>query len=257
MQAKIDAVKAKVQQCINIANQRFGITMPDVQIRFDLKGRAAGIAGFRGKHYYLRFNVHHMQLGGQTWEHLLNDTVPHEVAHTVCQVFPQFGRNHDAGWKRVCLALGGNGRRCYSEEDAPEAVAQMRPYAYTTSIGTVVNVTPRMHAKIQSGSSYTCKRGGLLNRNCQYQHVSSRPAVPAVPKVQAPAPEVRTPAPVVQAPVTGTFGGGSNADKVRARIALAKREGQGEEAVIQWAVINLGQTRSLARSYVKNNWNKV
>lgn len=263
MQAKIQAVRAKVTECIRIAEQRFGITMPQVDVRFDLKGRAAGIAGYRGRNFFLRFNVNHMALGGLTWDHLLNDTVPHEVAHTVCQAFPNFGRNHDAGWKRVCVALGGNGRRCYSEDDAPEAVAAQRPYVYVTTQGHEVRVTKVMHAKIQRGSSYTFKGGkGQLTRECQYNYMAApvvntpRVVHTPAPTVQMPAPEVRRPAPVT-APVAGTFGGGSNADKVRARIALAKREGQGEEAVIQWAVINLGQTRSLARSYVKNNWNKV
>ena len=260
MQTKMQAVRNKVAECIRIAEQRFNVTMPEIQIRFDLKGRAAGIAGWRGKHYYLRFNVQHMALGGQTWDHLLNDTVPHEVAHTVCQAFPNFGRNHDAGWKRVCVALGGNGRRCYSEDDAPEAVAAARPYVYITTQGHEVRVTKVMHAKIQSGGNYTARGKGQLTRTCQFNYmaapVADRIAVVHTPAVQTPAPEVRRPAPVT-APVVGTFGGGSNADKVRARIALAKREGQGEDAVIQWAIINLGQTRSLARSYVKNNWNKV
>ena len=126
MQAKIQAVKDKVASCIALAEQKFNIKMPAVQIRFDLTGRAAGMAGRKGFAYYLRFNVSHMSLGGQSWEHILNDTVPHELAHTVCQSNPQFGRNHDAGWKRVCLALGGNGNRCYKQEDAPEAVEKAK-----------------------------------------------------------------------------------------------------------------------------------
>ena len=56
MQQKIEQVKAKVQECIAKAEARFGIKMPNVQIRFDLKGRAAGVAGYRGTNFYVRFN---------------------------------------------------------------------------------------------------------------------------------------------------------------------------------------------------------
>ena len=146
MQSKIDAIKAKVAQCIALAEKIYDITMPNVQMRFDLTGRAAGAASMCYGAFYLRFNSAHMNLGGQTWEHLLNDTVPHEVAHTVCQAFPKFGRNHNDGWKRVCLSLGGTGRRCYSEDDAPEAITTMRPYVYGTTNGNTVRVTKVIHA---------------------------------------------------------------------------------------------------------------
>jgi SprT protein len=169
MQANIELIKARVAECIKLAEAKFNVTMPNVTVRFDLRGRAAGQAGMRYNNFYLRFNVDHIRLGGQTFEHLLNDTVPHEVAHTVCQAFPMFGRNHDNGWKRVCVAIGGNGRRCYSEDDAPEAIAAMRPYVYITTNGSEVRVTKVVHSKIQKGASYSFKGGkGQVNRSCQY-----------------------------------------------------------------------------------------
>lgn len=245
MQQQIEQVKAKVQQCIAAAEAKFGITMPKVQIRFDLKGRAAGIAGYRGDNFYVRFNVQHMALGGQTWEHLLNDTVPHELAHTVCQAFPQFGRNHDAGWKRVCVALGGNGRRCYSEDDAPEAVAAARPYVYITTNGHEVRVTKVMHTKIQRGSTYTVRGKGGLNAQCQYNYMAAPVAnKPIVKQVKQAAPAKPAAAPAAK---------GSKADAIRAMI----RNGNTEAEVIHYAVSVLGMTRTLARTYYKNNLNKA
>ena len=134
--ARKQAIINKVNEVIALGNKVLGVTLPKVDIRFDLKGRAAGMAGGTrsfmqagATNLYVRFNVDHMRLGGQSWEHLLNDTVPHELGHSYCQAFPQLGRNHDAGWKRVCVALGGNGSRCYKQEEAPEAVAKAKPYA--------------------------------------------------------------------------------------------------------------------------------
>lgn len=39
----------------------------------------------------------------------LDDTIPHEIAHAVCGIFPEHGSEHDAGWQKVCRRLGGNG----------------------------------------------------------------------------------------------------------------------------------------------------
>ena len=49
----------------------------------------------------------------------------------------------------------------------------------------------------------------------------------------------------------------TNADRVREMIAAAKREGRDAAAVIEQAMAELKQTKSLATAYVKDNWGKV
>ena len=263
MQSKIQAVRNKVLECIKLAEAKFGITMPAVDVRFDLKGRAAGMAGYQYSYvkgptnFYVRFNVTHMSLGGASWDHLLNSTVSHELAHTVCQAFPKHGRAHDTGWKNVCRILGGNGSRLYKPEDAPEAVAVQRPYAYTTSTGHLVAVSPIIHRKIQTlGSSYTYRGKGRISKAQPF--TLTQASMLASPTKQVPvstfvlppvAPTVRTVAPV----------GVSKADAIRAYLAQSKKDVGSEamERTIAWAVNELGMTRTLARTYVKNNWNKV
>ena len=49
----------------------------------------------------------------------------------------------------------------------------------------------------------------------------------------------------------------TNADRVRELIAVAKREGRDHAAVIEQAMAELKQTKSLATAYVKDNWGKV
>lgn len=257
MQAQIDAIKTRVQECIKIAEPKFGIKMPSVQVRFDLTGRAAGMAGRRNGVFYLRFNVNHIRLGGKTYEHLLNETVPHEVAHTVCQAFPQYGQNHDAGWRKVCIALGGNGSTRYSETDAPEAVAALRPYVYITTTGHEVRVTKVIHSKIQNQHvSYVMKGGkGKLSRECQYNYMTA----PAVATSKAPVVVHNTTTISVKAPVERHVpaGGQTNASLIRSRIAQAKARAEAAEIVVQWAVDVLGMKSALAKTYVKNNWTKA
>lgn len=48
---------------------------------------------------------------------VLEDVVPHELAHVVCMLRPQHGHghNHDEGWAGVCARLGGTGDARYPQ----------------------------------------------------------------------------------------------------------------------------------------------
>jgi predicted SprT family Zn-dependent metalloprotease len=265
-QQRIQEVQAKVAQLIARAEELYKIKLPQVPIRFDLKGRAAGIAGYmrnrwtgENSGFYLRFNIEQMR-SDTDWPHIINDTVPHEVAHTVCQAFPRLGKNHDAGWKRVCKALGGNGSRTYSAEDAPEAAARRAPFVYISTSGAQVNVTPIIHRKIQGGKVYIARQGGKLTRECQFSLASASPKqVPVaslLPKTTVPA------APVVKQPVTkaptATRGGKpTNSSMIRARIIQARARNEPQQTVIDYGVNTLGMGAPLARKYVLGWWTKA
>jgi predicted SprT family Zn-dependent metalloprotease len=173
----IAQVKEATLDCIKKAETVLGVKMPNVKITFDLKGRCAGMAGMARRTpsgfeigFFIRYNAKFIEVGGKTAEHLLLDTVPHEVAHIVCMANPKLGNGHNAGWKRVCLALGGNGQRCYSENDAPEAVAINNPFVYTTDLGFEVKVSKIMHRRIQQeGGAYIFKNKGRVTKACQYK----------------------------------------------------------------------------------------
>lgn len=46
-------------------------------------------------------------------------------------------------------------------------------------------------------------------------------------------------------------------DQVRYQIAIAKENNADQSQVIDWAIANLGMARSLAKTYVTNNWDRV
>lgn len=157
----------KCRQVMALAEQLFNVDMQGVDIRFDLKGRAAGMACRRGGHYYMRFN--HDMLTREAFEHVLNNTVPHEVAHIVCFKNPNLGRNHDYGWARVCRQLGGTGDRTHSEE---VVYGKGYTYEYTTDRGHKVRVGDNHHKKIQMGVVFTWRGGkGKADRFCEYSIV--------------------------------------------------------------------------------------
>lgn len=60
---------------------------------------------------------------------MLEDTIPHEVAHLVCHLRPYLGRGHDNGWRTVCLALGGSGKATFVSGET-YSLYQRKRYIY-------------------------------------------------------------------------------------------------------------------------------
>lgn len=167
MQDQRKQIVDRCNELFALAEQKYGVSMKGVDIRFDLKGRCAGTAHRRGGHYFIRFNQD--MLSREAFDHVLKDTVPHEIAHIVCFKSPQLGHNHDSGWARVCRALGGSGQRTHSEE---VIYGKGHTYEYTTSTGKKVRVGDLYHRRIQSGSVLRWRNNyGTADAYCQFSIV--------------------------------------------------------------------------------------
>jgi predicted SprT family Zn-dependent metalloprotease len=238
------AVIEKVQKLIKTANELYNINCPVPVIKFDLKGTCAGQAirrraGGLDPQFILRFNSTLLELAT---EQMLNDTVPHEVAHTICQFNNKLGRGHDAGWQRVCKALGGNATRTH---DLPVVYARGKTYEYVATCGRKVTLSEHYHKKLVAGKTFRVKNGGELTNKCEHRVIGINGNYITE---STPAKKVKS------APVKRT---GSKADAVRDLIAAAKAAGQSIDDVIASAMSTLDMARGQARTYVKNNWEKV
>jgi SprT protein len=265
----------KTREVLSRARQLYGVKI-NPKIAFNLRGRVAGWAGCRRCRYTgmasdfsLRFNSE--LIAGKHFEDMRDETVPHEVAHLVCYARPDLGRNHDAGWRRVCIALGGNGnsRHSYDVSHAGGSIV------YVSDRGHEIKLSKIRHAKIQAGiTHYTLKGGrGRVDRYCAWapegqtpQVHLQRPATPpprpswappfqvrqAASQPTAPAME-RKPVERPAAPAPGT----SWADQVRALIRQARADGRDEAWVIQQAINVLGMKPSSARNCAKANWQRA
>lgn len=254
----------------------YGLDMAHVSIRFDLKGRCAGMAHRRGSQYYMRFNRD--MLAREAFDHVINDTVPHEIAHIVCFTNRMLGSNHDAGWARVCRALGGSGDRTHKEE---VVYGKGTTYEYTTDRGHKVRMTDRHHMIVQRGVPLTYKKGlGRVTKECAYSIVGVQgrtlatprtgpaPATKEVP-VQAINPVVtaaRTShligAPVAPAtparPTVANFAAGASKAAISRSIMLAGHtRGQTYEQIIAAMILACGYDRQLARATYKANFIKA
>lgn len=144
------AVKAKLREAFDI----YGITVPvdSIRVRCDIRGQVAGWASGKpragGMVYGLRFN-HEAILNHN--EEMTKDTIPHEVAHIVCYIKPQLGRNHDFGWKAVCRRLGGDDSRTHDMVLTPAKIVPSRRQKYNLPDGRVCEVGPKHHRMIQGG----------------------------------------------------------------------------------------------------------
>ena len=171
MRQQQQAVRAKCAEVFAKAKELYPhLSFDLVGIQFDLKGKAAGMACVRGnlfaRRYHLRFNMD--MLMREAAGLVINDTVPHEVAHTVCQMDPSLGRKHDYGWRRVCIALGGSGEQYHQEE---VVYAKGHTYEYTSSTGQKHRISETRHKRLQaSKSSWLRYRngGGQIDHTCAF-----------------------------------------------------------------------------------------
>lgn len=149
--ANISRTNNAIKECLLKAKEMFGFD-EYVDVEFRNTGRTAGLAEYRYGTYKLVFNS--QLLADDKVGELIADTVPHEIAHLVCYYRPTLGRNHDRGWQRVCLMLGGNGSRTHSME--VKKARRTRKALYNINSQTI-EVGVAMHKKIQAGASYHLK----------------------------------------------------------------------------------------------------
>lgn len=257
-----------------------------VRISFDLRGRSAGQACARGgfeRQYMIKFNRD--MLGREAFDHVINNTVPHEIAHIVCFMDRSLGKNHDAGWANVCKRLGGNGVRYHQEEVVR---GKGYTYEYVSDRGHKVRFGDKHHRYLQGGSVLTLNGGkGTITKDSQYSIVGQSGRTLANPIVRnaqptkevpvaaiiaptlgfAPtyfigAPEVKpvitAPKPVAPVQVTAQAIAGESKAAVSRRIMLAgHRSGRSYEEIIEAMIAANGYTRQLARGTYKANAAKV
>ena len=156
---QIEFTKA-INASLKRANELFGtnFSLLNVEVDFNIKGRCAGRAyplrysACKTK-YRLSFNMEAILKYNQN---MTKDTIPHEVAHLVCFAQPIRGKNHDAGWKRVCRMLGGDDSRTHDMVLTKHREKQRVRFIYEV-LGHEVVVGPVHHKRIQSGQEYTIR----------------------------------------------------------------------------------------------------
>lgn len=228
------AILAAVQACLIHARQLYS-RLPDLApdwnrfVRFDLRGRAAGQAIYKRGAYAMRYNLEAYALDPAD---MVKDTVPHEVAHIVAHALG-YGFNHGPRWRAICVALGGNGKRCHNLGLKPSR--NMRPHRYVATCGTEIMVTTARHKRLQSGATMRVRAtGGRLDASRYFPEGAPvappmRAQIPASVAPPAPAPAPRKPALRVVPPAPAAIAADAvefvEAIETKDRLAIAVFDG--------------------------------
>jgi len=138
------------------ARQRFGRAFEPVPVRFDLRGRSAGMFRVEGRRRWIRYNP---WIFGKYFEENLHDTVPHEVAHYI--VHELYGsrrvRPHGRQWQAVMAAFGLAPAVTFNLD--LEGIPQRRQRLHAYHCGCRLHeVSSTRHNRVQRGeSNYQCR----------------------------------------------------------------------------------------------------
>lgn len=123
-------------------------------IRFDLTGKAAGMALFPSRGTpVIRYNA---LLLAENRDDFLKRTVPHEVAHIVAR--RRFGKKikpHGAEWRQVMHLFGAEASRCHNYDVSRSIRRTLKRYPYRCDC-TTHQLSSIRHNRVKRGQIYRC-----------------------------------------------------------------------------------------------------
>ncbi len=153
---------AAMQQWIERARSIYNVAarrLPLPEVRFDLRGRAAGqavLARRRGHADAIRLNA---DLLTSHPRDMLDETVPHEVAHVaVHRLHGRRVRPHGPEWKALMQAFGVPADTCHKLPVTP--ARQLKQFRYVCGCDEPAWLTSIRHRRAQNGTAYLCRRCG-------------------------------------------------------------------------------------------------
>lgn len=154
-------VSKRVKEVVDIANNALSEIkntqkMDIPTISYNLKGRTAGLAFINAN----KIKLNEVLLT-ENFDHFLDDTIPHEIAHLVVQHF--YGRQkqaHGRVWKNVMFNIFNlNPKRCHSLDTSNSIGRNCRKFEYKCECDTHHMISAVRHNRIAKGrQSFRCNR---------------------------------------------------------------------------------------------------
>lgn len=145
---------------VAVANERFGLRLAVPELRFDLRGRAAGQTVYparrRGR-AVIRINAALLRAcPGE----MLEETVPHEVAHAATRwIYGAAAKPHGAEWRALMQAFGKAPSVCHALP--AQAARRVAYYPYRCACDQPCYLSAIRHRRAKAGrASYRCIRCG-------------------------------------------------------------------------------------------------
>jgi SprT protein len=157
--------RARTLTLLRFAAEHFGIRLPEPEVRFDLHGKAAGMAVFYAKRkQVIRYNQRMLAENGLAF---IEQTVPHEVAHLVARVI--YGnriRPHGKEWRAVMKLFNAEPVRCHNFSTPQGNRRRMRYFAYRCAC-SAHQLSAIRHNRTLAGATYLCRRCGTALKQHQ------------------------------------------------------------------------------------------
>jgi SprT protein len=179
--AQKSATMQRVNHFVEVANKTYNITMTSPSVLFDLRGTCGGTAT---GDFQLRFNAGLMV---DNWDHYMNHTIPHEVAHLAAfhmhGIETKWSRSgkrqrvqHGNSWKGIMHKFGCEPNRTHAM-DVTKVARPRAKFAYECShCGQEVAAGPNHHRRAQAGANIRhkgCPRtSGLVYKNIELGKVT-------------------------------------------------------------------------------------
>lgn len=154
-----------INTCINKANGLYNSKVRIHNITFDKR-----MTTVAGRAYYHEKDIYTIKISEAFTEtdlnYILNEIVPHEVAHIVCFWMCDHRRRlcdygHGEHWKKVAMALGASGE---SKINPPQDSKPKRTYyRYKTTNGDIADLGFHQHYQVQNKfKALAHKNGGRI-----------------------------------------------------------------------------------------------
>ncbi len=161
-----DIVLTATAVCVKRAATLLQQDFPEIDVRFDLTGRAAGMYRVQRGQRVIRYNPY---IFAKYFADGLNQTVPHEVAHYVTDML--FGlrtiRPHGREWQAVMRTLGAEPRASGRYDLTGIPLRRQQRFSYRCACAGGHQLSSRRHNAVRRGEvRYLCRRCGTALFKC-------------------------------------------------------------------------------------------
>ncbi len=141
------------------ARDTYGLQEAGCEVRFDLRGTAAGQARHLGPQgFVIRYNPILLRENAGAF---IARTVPHEVAHVIVwQAFGAGVRPHGEEWRRVMAFFGADASRCHGFDLSTVPRRRQRRFRYRCGCEQHLLSSIRHNRVLRGERVYLCVRCG-------------------------------------------------------------------------------------------------
>jgi SprT protein len=148
----------RTRELLKSGCQHLNLSIVYPEIRFDLRGKTAGMVLFRAAgNSVIRYNLPLLMRYG---EEFINTTAPHEVAHLIARTLygPRI-KPHGIEWKRIMNLFNASPERCHDFDTEQTGGRKLRYFDYRCDCRDH-RLSAIRHNRIMQGSVYLCKHCG-------------------------------------------------------------------------------------------------